>query len=185
MQNCQWLEPLIVAQIEFNEWTPDGHLRHPSFVGCGTTKTRGRLDGNESFCSSTPARTRSIVYLAIVDWTNKSKHSIESMADGARSEKGRTMNIHSRRFGTKCWIPPIRRKQAGRNFFKDSKLAFPITYSPRGSTKHPFASHVAMFCGEPLWRRVHPVFFSSDEFSFCLSVSFHPKDEASGNAVGH
>src|SRR4026207_630251 len=45
-------------------------------LDCGTTKTRGRLDGNESFCSSTPARTRSIVYLAIVDRTNKSKQSI-------------------------------------------------------------------------------------------------------------
>lgn len=32
MQNCQWLEPLLVAQIEFREWTPDGHLRHASFA---------------------------------------------------------------------------------------------------------------------------------------------------------
>ena len=22
MQNCQWLEPCLVAQIEFTEWTP-------------------------------------------------------------------------------------------------------------------------------------------------------------------
>jgi bifunctional non-homologous end joining protein LigD len=33
MENCQWLKPLLVAQIEFQEWTPDGHLRHPSFAG--------------------------------------------------------------------------------------------------------------------------------------------------------
>ena len=33
MENCQWLKPLLVAQIDFQEWTPDGHLRHPSFVG--------------------------------------------------------------------------------------------------------------------------------------------------------
>jgi bifunctional non-homologous end joining protein LigD len=33
MQNCRWLKPLLVAQIEFNEWTPDAHLRHPRFVG--------------------------------------------------------------------------------------------------------------------------------------------------------
>jgi len=25
-QNCQWLKPHLVAQIEFAEWTPDGHL---------------------------------------------------------------------------------------------------------------------------------------------------------------
>jgi len=28
----------VVAQIEFNEWTPDGHLRHPSFVGLRNDK---------------------------------------------------------------------------------------------------------------------------------------------------
>jgi len=33
MQNRQWLKPLLVAQIEFQEWTPDGHLRHASFAG--------------------------------------------------------------------------------------------------------------------------------------------------------
>lgn len=33
MQECRWLKPLLVAQIEFAEWTPDGHLRHSSFVG--------------------------------------------------------------------------------------------------------------------------------------------------------
>jgi bifunctional non-homologous end joining protein LigD len=33
MKNCRWLKPEIVAQIEFAEWTPDNHLRHPKFVG--------------------------------------------------------------------------------------------------------------------------------------------------------
>jgi bifunctional non-homologous end joining protein LigD len=26
-------KPQLVAQVEFTEWTPDGHLRHSSFVG--------------------------------------------------------------------------------------------------------------------------------------------------------
>ena len=38
MQNCQWLKPLVVAQIEFAEWMPDGHLRHASFVGLRNDK---------------------------------------------------------------------------------------------------------------------------------------------------
>ena len=38
MQNCQWLKPLVVAQIEFAEWTPDGHLRHASFAGLRNDK---------------------------------------------------------------------------------------------------------------------------------------------------
>jgi bifunctional non-homologous end joining protein LigD len=33
MKNCRWLRPKLVAQIEFTEWTPDGHLRHSSFAG--------------------------------------------------------------------------------------------------------------------------------------------------------
>jgi ATP-dependent DNA ligase len=26
MKNCVWLKPELVAQIEFTEWTPDGHF---------------------------------------------------------------------------------------------------------------------------------------------------------------
>ena len=33
MNNCVWLKPELVAQFEFTEWTPDGHLRHSKFVG--------------------------------------------------------------------------------------------------------------------------------------------------------
>jgi ATP-dependent DNA ligase len=33
MTNCVWLKPQLVAQIEFTEWTPDGHLRHSKFIG--------------------------------------------------------------------------------------------------------------------------------------------------------
>ena len=33
MKNCVWLKPELVAQIEFTEWTPDGHLRAARFAG--------------------------------------------------------------------------------------------------------------------------------------------------------
>jgi bifunctional non-homologous end joining protein LigD len=33
MQECRWLEPVLVRQFEFLEWTPDGHLRHSRFHG--------------------------------------------------------------------------------------------------------------------------------------------------------
>lgn len=29
----QWLKPKLVAEIKFSEWTADGHLRHPVFIG--------------------------------------------------------------------------------------------------------------------------------------------------------
>jgi DNA ligase D-like protein (predicted ligase) len=33
MQDCRWLKPVLVAQFEFTEWTPEGHLRHSRFMG--------------------------------------------------------------------------------------------------------------------------------------------------------
>ena len=33
MAECVWLKPVLVAQIEFLEWTGENHLRHSRFVG--------------------------------------------------------------------------------------------------------------------------------------------------------
>jgi ATP-dependent DNA ligase len=33
MKNCVWLRPELIAEVEFTEWTPDGHLRHSKFIG--------------------------------------------------------------------------------------------------------------------------------------------------------
>ncbi len=33
MRTCTWLEPKLVCQIRFAEWTRDGHLRQPAFLG--------------------------------------------------------------------------------------------------------------------------------------------------------
>jgi DNA ligase D-like protein (predicted ligase) len=43
MKNCIWLEPKLVAQIEFTEWTPDSHLRHSKFVGLRDDKDPGEV----------------------------------------------------------------------------------------------------------------------------------------------
>ena len=32
MKQCRWLEPKLVAHVEFTEWTANGHLRHARFV---------------------------------------------------------------------------------------------------------------------------------------------------------
>jgi len=39
MKNCVWLKPQLVAQIEFTEWTPDGHLRAARFAGLREDKS--------------------------------------------------------------------------------------------------------------------------------------------------
>jgi ATP-dependent DNA ligase len=33
MRECVWLKPVLVAQIEFLEWTGENHLRHSKFLG--------------------------------------------------------------------------------------------------------------------------------------------------------
>ena len=33
MARCRWVTPALAAQIEFREWTPDGHLRHARYAG--------------------------------------------------------------------------------------------------------------------------------------------------------
>jgi bifunctional non-homologous end joining protein LigD len=32
MKDCRWLKPVLVAQIEFLEWTGENHLRHTRFI---------------------------------------------------------------------------------------------------------------------------------------------------------
>ena len=39
MKKCVWIRPELVAQIEFTEWTPDGHLRLATFTGLREDKT--------------------------------------------------------------------------------------------------------------------------------------------------
>ena len=38
MKRCSWVEPVLVAQVKFTEWTSDGQLRQPVFLGLRTDK---------------------------------------------------------------------------------------------------------------------------------------------------
>ena len=38
-----WVAPHLVAQVHFAEWTPDGHMRHPSFLGLREDKPAGEV----------------------------------------------------------------------------------------------------------------------------------------------
>ena len=41
--DVQWVEPRLVAQVRFSEWTHDGHLRHPAYLGIREDKTAGEV----------------------------------------------------------------------------------------------------------------------------------------------
>ncbi len=38
-KRAHWVEPKLVAELQFSEWTPDGRLRHPSFLGLREDKS--------------------------------------------------------------------------------------------------------------------------------------------------
>jgi bifunctional non-homologous end joining protein LigD len=38
MRRCVWVEPVLVAQIKFTEWTGDDQLRQPVFLGLRADK---------------------------------------------------------------------------------------------------------------------------------------------------
>ena len=47
MKSCHWLKPRLIAQIEFTEWTPDGHLRHSAYAGLRDDKEAREVVGRE------------------------------------------------------------------------------------------------------------------------------------------
>jgi len=42
-KDAHWVKPLLVAQIGFSEWTRDGKLRHPRFLGLRTDKAASEV----------------------------------------------------------------------------------------------------------------------------------------------
>jgi bifunctional non-homologous end joining protein LigD len=47
-RDATWVEPELVAQIAFMEWTADGRLRHPSFLGMRIDKPAREVTREES-----------------------------------------------------------------------------------------------------------------------------------------
>lgn len=43
MKDCRWLKPVLVAQIDFLEWTADQHLRHTAFVALREDKSAAKI----------------------------------------------------------------------------------------------------------------------------------------------
>jgi bifunctional non-homologous end joining protein LigD len=41
--DVQWVEPQLVAQVRFGEWTHDGHLRHPAYQGIREDKAAAEV----------------------------------------------------------------------------------------------------------------------------------------------
>ena len=64
MAECQWLKPVLVAQVEFVEWTADDHLRHSRFVGLREDKP-----AREVMRSVKMPRCRCVLWRSRLFWT--------------------------------------------------------------------------------------------------------------------
>jgi len=49
MDICHWLDPFLVARIEFLEWTPDHRLRHARFAGIRSDKDAREVTRDGAF----------------------------------------------------------------------------------------------------------------------------------------
>jgi bifunctional non-homologous end joining protein LigD len=47
MKRCHWLKPALVAQVKFAEWTRDGKLRQPVFLGLREDKKASQVGREE------------------------------------------------------------------------------------------------------------------------------------------
>ncbi|MGH7981130.1 MAG: hypothetical protein ACREE6_17275 [Limisphaerales bacterium] len=43
MKKCHWVQPHLVGQVAFAEWTQDGKLRQPAFLGLREDKDAGEV----------------------------------------------------------------------------------------------------------------------------------------------
>ncbi|MES2218454.1 MAG: non-homologous end-joining DNA ligase [Pseudomonadota bacterium] len=59
-KNAVWLKPVVVAEVEFTEWTDDNSLRHPSFKGIRKDKPAKAITKEKVANLSFPRRRESI-----------------------------------------------------------------------------------------------------------------------------
>ena len=52
--DVQWVEPQLVAQVRFGEWTHDDHLRHPSYLGIREDKEAGEVTREQPIAGRDP-----------------------------------------------------------------------------------------------------------------------------------
>jgi bifunctional non-homologous end joining protein LigD len=57
-RGVHWVEPKLVAEVSFTEWTDEGSVRHPSFQGLRLDKAPRRVRREEPVTAALPARAR-------------------------------------------------------------------------------------------------------------------------------
>jgi ATP-dependent DNA ligase len=56
MKRCVWVEPVLVAQVKFAEWSGDDQLRQPVFLGFEATRSQWKSSVNKRSALTGAAR---------------------------------------------------------------------------------------------------------------------------------
>ena|ERR1035437_8999866 len=62
-RSVHWIEPTLLCEVAFTEWTEDGHIRHPSFQGLREDKDAGEV--KKEMPAKTTAKAGSLVLSGI------------------------------------------------------------------------------------------------------------------------
>lgn len=66
----RWVKPQLVAEVQFSEWTPDGHVRHPTFKGLRTDKPATVITRENAMATAGGTRTAAKKTVTSVKVTN-------------------------------------------------------------------------------------------------------------------
>jgi bifunctional non-homologous end joining protein LigD len=59
--DVQWVEPRLVAEVSFGEWTHDGHIRHPAYQGLREDKTAEEVVAETPHETDSPAPIEPVI----------------------------------------------------------------------------------------------------------------------------
>jgi bifunctional non-homologous end joining protein LigD len=149
LRDATWVEPRLVAQVRFTEWTADGKLRHPSFLGLRDDK--GPAETQPETPAEPPRRGHASKTEALVKLTNPDKvlypkdgYTKQQVADYFRAVTEPMLRaLADRPLALQHWPNGI----AGSTFFRQSvtgkdKAPWMRTVSTPTSTKAGSAEHL-------------------------------------------
>jgi bifunctional non-homologous end joining protein LigD len=82
-----WIEPVLICEVEFTEWTPEGRLRHPSFQGLREDKT-AKTVGRDTELSVEIAVTEAQAEVKAEALSSKMRHPSAPLKHSDRTDVG-------------------------------------------------------------------------------------------------
>lgn len=124
-----WVEPKVVVEVRFNEWTSDGKLRQPVFVGVREDKSARSVKREPSILVDAPAAAKRVRSIARASATPSATsriidqlHEIEEQGGDGKLDLGREGKLDVTSLG-KVFFPRARRT-------KGDLMRFYVSISP-------------------------------------------------------